>query len=58
MTSPAQAISLPQVTALGDEAVLVRLGTVVDMATASRVRELVRRLEDAALPGVLEVVPA
>lgn len=49
---------MPQVAALGDEAVLIRLGTMVDIAMASRVRELVRRFEDAALPGVLEVVPA
>ena len=58
MTSPVQALHEPQVAALGDEAVLVRLGTTVDAATASRVRDLVRRLEEAALPGVREVVPA
>lgn len=58
MTSPVQVPAEPQVMALGDEAVLVRLGTSVDSTTFSRVRDLVHTLEAASLPGVLEIVPA
>lgn len=46
----------PLVAPLGDEAVLVRLGTVVDPILVRRARWLAARLRAAHLPGVREVV--
>lgn len=46
----------PLVAPLGDDAVLVRLGTAVDPALARRVRHFAAHLRRAALPGVREVV--
>lgn len=40
---------------LGDEAVLVRLGTTVDVQLAARTRRLAQRVRVASLPGVREV---
>lgn len=56
MTDQIGAAVAPMVAALGDEGVLVRLGTTVDVETAARVRGLASRLRDASLPGVREVV--
>lgn len=43
---------------LGESAVLVRVGTVVDEATAARVQALAAALQEPPLPGVVDVVPA
>lgn len=44
--------------ALGDSALVLSLGEEVDNATASRVSAVTDALRQAALPGVLDVVPA
>jgi inhibitor of KinA len=43
---------------LGDRALLIQLGTSIDEATHRRVRAVCARLTDAAVPGVVELVPA
>jgi inhibitor of KinA len=43
---------------LGDRAVLIQLGTSIDEATHRRVRAVCARLADAAVPGIVELVPA
>ena len=45
-------------TALGDNALLLELGTVIDEPTHRRVQEAWRALAAAPLPGVTELVPA
>jgi KipI family sensor histidine kinase inhibitor len=48
----------PTATALGDRAVVVRLGSAIDAATGARVLDLAQAIVAAALPGVVDVVPA
>lgn len=43
---------------LGDRALLIQLGEAIDAPTHARVRALTLALERAALPGVVELVPA
>jgi inhibitor of KinA len=54
-TPPAPA---PRAFPLGDAAVVVELGAEADVATSERVLDALARLEAAALPGVVELVPA
>lgn len=43
---------------LGDSALLIALGEVMDAGTHARIRAVVAALEQAALPGVRDIVPA
>ncbi|MGH7447640.1 MAG: 5-oxoprolinase subunit PxpB, partial [Longimicrobiales bacterium] len=43
---------------LGDSALLIELGNAIDAATHARVRTAFEALAAAALPGVLDIVPA
>ena len=45
-------------TPLGDRALLVTLGSSIDEATHHRVRALAARIEQARIPGMIELVPA
>lgn len=45
------------ITPLGDRALLVDIGGGIDPATLARVRDAVARLEQAAIPGVRDLVP-
>jgi KipI family sensor histidine kinase inhibitor len=48
----------PTASALGDRAVVVRLGDTIDAATSARVLDLADAIAAANLPGVADVVPA
>jgi KipI family sensor histidine kinase inhibitor len=43
---------------LGDGALLVRLGSTIDLRLAARARQLATRVRDAAIDGVSDVTPA
>lgn len=47
----------PRVRAVGDRAVTVELGPLLEEETVGRVRALDQRLREASLPGVVEAVP-
>jgi inhibitor of KinA len=47
-----------QITPLGDSALIVTVGERIDEATHTRVQDVLAMLEAAALPGVVELVPA
>ena len=47
-----------RIDAVGDRALLLGLGTTVDMATAARVHALVARLRERPIEGVRDIVPA
>lgn len=47
----------PDITPLGDTALVIRVGNQIDEATRRRVLSVVRALESAALPGSAEMVP-
>jgi len=48
----------PRIEASGDQCLLVEFGTVIDIEINRRACAFARRLEAAALPGVLDVVPS
>lgn len=48
----------PQIESLGEAALVLRFGTAIDEAVNQRVLDAWRALEDAAIPGVIESVPA
>lgn len=52
------AAAAPQLEPLGDSAVLLHWGECIDLAVNRRVHALAVRLREAALPGLLDVVPA
>lgn len=48
----------PDVATLGDRALVLRFGDTIGAATTTRVLAARRRLADAAIPGVVDLVPA
>ncbi|MCU7372919.1 5-oxoprolinase subunit PxpB [Tahibacter amnicola] len=48
----------PRVTFLGADTLLVELGTGIDAATNRRVHAMAARIRAAAIPGVLDLIPA
>ena len=51
-------MSAAEIEALGDAALLLRVGDCIDAATNRKLHRLAARLRDDRLPGVLDIVPA
>jgi inhibitor of KinA len=57
MSSPPQSNAVPRFLPSGDTALVVEFGDRVDQALSGLVLALARRLEEAAIPGIVELVP-
>ncbi|HZW50347.1 MAG TPA: carboxyltransferase domain-containing protein, partial [Rudaea sp.] len=48
----------PRIEALGDRALLIHCGEIIDAAINAQALAIARALEDARLPGILDIAPA
>lgn len=55
--SGGRTFSRMRITPLGDRALLIDVGGRIDAETLARVRDVIARLEQAAMPGVTDIVP-